>query len=315
MFNFGEVFRNCLTNLAYNRPGIGEIELYDNDERRRVALINLKLYKPHYSKLGEKYKKFAMRVERRALMMQETINFVMKRADSERRVKNADELLKAFDEGYELSTEELNFDQNPCAEIKIGPGMVGNPGQSGTMTYGGSPYSMSLTPAQLRLIGRAVWQRLHIVHRDSVIIEALPHIKISKSVFTKLRNEVVGTPATELLFAFYNQYRQPQWWTEFRNYGRPLRDANNRQIYAKIVAEYLWDGIGPKTAINPQWKTSTVISMLRIMRETEDFSPMPILADALQDAGCHEEKLLAHYRNPNASFSLGSWIFRATGIV
>jgi hypothetical protein len=34
------------------------------------------------------------------------------------------------------------------------------------------------------------------------------------------------------------------------------------------------------------------------MYESRDFGPMPILADALQDAGCENEDILAHCREP-----------------
>jgi hypothetical protein len=34
------------------------------------------------------------------------------------------------------------------------------------------------------------------------------------------------------------------------------------------------------------------------MYETRDFGAMPILADALQDAGCDSEDILAHCRGP-----------------
>jgi hypothetical protein len=45
------------------------------------------------------------------------------------------------------------------------------------------------------------------------------------------------------------------------------------------------------------WRTSTVLAIAAQARETDDFGGMPILADALQDAGCYDEELLAHLRN------------------
>src|SRR5262249_36750482 len=38
-------------------------------------------------------------------------------------------------------------------------------------------------------------------------------------------------------------------------------------------------------SLDPSWVTSTVAALARQMYEDRDFSPMPILADALQDAG------------------------------
>jgi hypothetical protein len=47
---------------------------------------------------------------------------------------------------------------------------------------------------------------------------------------------------------------------------------------------------------DPAWFTSTVLSLSQQMYESRDFSPMPILADALQDAGCDNADILDHCR-------------------
>lgn len=48
--------------------------------------------------------------------------------------------------------------------------------------------------------------------------------------------------------------------------------------------------------LDPSWLTSTVLSLAEGMYESRDFSAMPILADALGDAGCEDEAILAHCR-------------------
>ncbi len=48
--------------------------------------------------------------------------------------------------------------------------------------------------------------------------------------------------------------------------------------------------------VDPDWLTTTVVSLARQMYESRDFSGMPILADALHDAGCDEPAILAHCR-------------------
>jgi hypothetical protein len=50
--------------------------------------------------------------------------------------------------------------------------------------------------------------------------------------------------------------------------------------------------------LNPTWLTSTVLALAQQMYESRDFSPMPILADALQDVGCDNEDILNHCRQP-----------------
>src|SRR5688572_3269645 len=41
--------------------------------------------------------------------------------------------------------------------------------------------------------------------------------------------------------------------------------------------------------LNPLWCTDTAVSLARQMYESREFSAMPILADALQDAGCDND--------------------------
>jgi hypothetical protein len=48
----------------------------------------------------------------------------------------------------------------------------------------------------------------------------------------------------------------------------------------------------------PEWHTSTAVALARHVRESRDFAALPILADALQDAGCDNDDILGHCRGP-----------------
>jgi hypothetical protein len=50
--------------------------------------------------------------------------------------------------------------------------------------------------------------------------------------------------------------------------------------------------------LNPSCFTSIVLALAQQMYDSRDFSPMPILADALQDAGYENEEILNHCRQP-----------------
>jgi hypothetical protein len=50
-------------------------------------------------------------------------------------------------------------------------------------------------------------------------------------------------------------------------------------------------------AFNPEWRTDTAVTLARTMYESRDFNAMPILADALQDAGCDNADVLDHCRD------------------
>ncbi|MCE9568264.1 MAG: hypothetical protein K8U57_40205 [Planctomycetes bacterium] len=53
----------------------------------------------------------------------------------------------------------------------------------------------------------------------------------------------------------------------------------------------------PTFTADPAWLTSTVVAIAQGMYESRDFSAMPILADALQDAGCEDDDVLKHSRS------------------
>lgn len=61
-------------------------------------------------------------------------------------------------------------------------------------------------------------------------------------------------------------------------------------------------------AFNPSWRTDTAVPLARLMGGAREFSAMPILADALQDAGCDSEDILSHCRDTNRAHVRGCWV-------
>jgi hypothetical protein len=76
-------------------------------------------------------------------------------------------------------------------------------------------------------------------------------------------------------------------------------------------ADYVRD-IFPPPGITPRldrdWLTSTVVAIARQMDQSGDFSAVPILADALQDAGCDSEAVLQCCRAPGNNHVRGNWV-------
>ena len=61
-------------------------------------------------------------------------------------------------------------------------------------------------------------------------------------------------------------------------------------------------------SFSPEWRTSDVVSIAQTMYDSRDFTPISILADALQDAGCEQEDILAHCRDANGTHVRGCWV-------
>jgi hypothetical protein len=61
-------------------------------------------------------------------------------------------------------------------------------------------------------------------------------------------------------------------------------------------------------AFSPVWRTSTAVTLAQQMYDAREFSAMPILADALQDAGCDNEEVLNHCRGADGTHVRGCWV-------
>jgi hypothetical protein len=59
--------------------------------------------------------------------------------------------------------------------------------------------------------------------------------------------------------------------------------------------------------VDPRWRTSDVTELARAIYEDRAFDRMPILADALMDAGCTDEQILGHCRGAGPHVR-GCWV-------
>jgi hypothetical protein len=76
--------------------------------------------------------------------------------------------------------------------------------------------------------------------------------------------------------------------------------------YAELLHDVFGDTFCP-VAFPPEWQTRTTVAMAQQMYASRDFSALPILADALEDAGCDNLDILAHCRGPGPHVR-GCWI-------
>ncbi len=65
--------------------------------------------------------------------------------------------------------------------------------------------------------------------------------------------------------------------------------------------------VGPGYELLPAWHTLDAIALAKTCYETKDWSIMPVLADALQDAGCENDDVLDHCRG-DGPFVRGDWV-------
>ncbi len=88
-------------------------------------------------------------------------------------------------------------------------------------------------------------------------------------------------------------------------------DSEHPEDYDISLCQIIRDIFGNPfcpVAFSPDWRTETAVALAHTMYESRDFSAMPILADALQDAGCDNEDILAHCRDANQPHVRGCWV-------
>ena len=62
-----------------------------------------------------------------------------------------------------------------------------------------------------------------------------------------------------------------------------------------------------RVIFDTSWRTEAVVGLARGMYKSRDFGPMPLLADALEDAGCSDAAVLAHCRGDGPHVR-GCWV-------
>ena len=89
-------------------------------------------------------------------------------------------------------------------------------------------------------------------------------------------------------------------------FGYRLTPPPERSIYGDLVHCVFGNPFRP-APFSPAWRTDATIALARHMYESREFSAMPILADALQDAGCDSADILDHCRGPGPHVR-GCWV-------
>jgi hypothetical protein len=79
-----------------------------------------------------------------------------------------------------------------------------------------------------------------------------------------------------------------------------------RLLQAGIIRDIFGYPFRP-VPFSPEWRTDTAIAVAHQMYESREFGAMPILADALQDAGCDNTDILEHCRSAGPHVR-GCWV-------
>jgi hypothetical protein len=153
-------------------------------------------------------------------------------------------------------------------------------------------YWSGLAPAARRTI--AAWEAIEEGERERDPLGD-DYVELTDSLIA-CQNAAKGETATALWLV-------TGWWpgvkTELAGEELP---ASWRPLFDDIFG----DAFRP-VRFELAWRTDTVMSLAHQVYDSRDFEFMPILADALQDAGCEDAALLNHCRGPGPHVR-GCWV-------
>jgi hypothetical protein len=77
-------------------------------------------------------------------------------------------------------------------------------------------------------------------------------------------------------------------------------------LIRRLINEVHGNPFRPVT-VHPAWQTITVVGLAQAIYDERDFDRMPILGDALEEAGCTDAEVLKHCRQPGEHIR-GCWV-------
>ena len=126
-----------------------------------------------------------------------------------------------------------------------------------------------------------------------------------------------GSNSVARVVSFMQDRLEDSWWEQHPSYDDDEDEAQreagrNFQRQADVAgATVLRDIFGNPfrpAALDSAWLTSTVVALAEGIYAEKAFDRMPILADALQDAGCDNDDILNHCRDTSAAHVRGCWV-------
>src|SRR5262249_35678037 len=120
-----------------------------------------------------------------------------------------------------------------------------------------------------------------------------------------------GDADTELLYSRDDGWDQPEFfaacvatWSahapQERDYPSMVAQLATAVVAAQRVADYARDVFGNPfrpVSFGPRWRTPAAAGVASAVYDERAFDRLPVLADALEDAGCSDAEVLAHLRS------------------
>ena len=133
-------------------------------------------------------------------------------------------------------------------------------------------------------------------------------------------DEILDLPEDQLTDTLYYAALAAHWCVlPFESNWKANEVCSHAAFYAQRTADLgterafqaklLCDVLGPEPAlqVDAAWLTPTVAALAKGIYDERAFDRLPILADALQDAGCDDDEILTHCRGAGPHVR-GCWV-------
>jgi hypothetical protein len=136
---------------------------------------------------------------------------------------------------------------------------------------------------------------VHAPDAERITIEHTASIRLGAERGLRIMRDI-GELVTSVRLEIIRVYQHPP---DFEQLG----SNHGSSLLVGLINQY---GVSEK--LDPAWLTSDVVALARGIYEERAFDRMPILADALQDAGCDNDDVLTHCRDASATHVRGCWV-------
>jgi hypothetical protein len=179
-------------------------------------------------------------------------------------------------------------------------------------------------PLEVRLWGTeaAAWPAAADIDRaargSSLVVQGIASREVEAGYYRQIceetgvagefdEDEDIMCPDPEVSRAAFDRLREraERERTELRERAQAA-EVREQHVQCDLLRDIFGNPFRPVT-LSPSWLTIAVVAIARQMYDSRDFSPMPILADALQDAGCKNADILAHCRG-DGPHARGCWV-------
>jgi hypothetical protein len=143
---------------------------------------------------------------------------------------------------------------------------------------------------------------------EAALAAARDAVRAARALDTRQSNAAAcaATAANDLLLALDHQASQ------LAAYARAPGLVENQaelRAHAELARDLFGNPFRPQAAADPawlEWDGGAVRRLAQAVYDERAFDDLPVLADALEEAGCEEGDLLAHLRGPGPHV-LGCW--------